>query len=156
MAKSSTHSTPHSSAAWYHHYVAPQGTSMPQYSQRRGLPFGGRNRKLHIVAWNAQNMKSITKLDQLLAQMRKHNIDILIMSETNITDSHTFNKEGFQISYSGETAHPNAGVAFIITPHIRPFIMGFTPHTARIAELSPLTTKTNGPLCPLCPPYDRQ
>jgi exonuclease III len=102
---------------------------MPQHSQHRGLPFGGRNRKLHIVAWSVQNMKTITKLDQLLALMTKHKIDILIMSEINITDSHTFYQEGFQISYSGEKTHPNAGVAFIIAPHIRPYIMGFTPHT---------------------------
>ena len=102
-------------------------------------------------------MKSITKLDQLLALMRKHNIDILIMSETNITDSHTFYKEGFQISYSGETAHPNAGVGFIIAPHIRPFIMGFAPHTARIAELSLRSQPRQMDLFALyAPPYDWQ
>jgi hypothetical protein len=127
MAKSSSHPTPHSTTAWYNHYITPPRGAPPQFTRHRGLPIGGRNRKLHIVAWNVQNMKSITKLDQLMALMKKHKIDILIMSETNITTSNTFYKDGFQISYSGDKSNANAGVGFIISPHMRPFIIGFTP-----------------------------
>ena len=73
--------------------------------------------------------------------MIKYKIDILLMQQTWQTTSSHFQENtqppplNFLIFHSASNKDKHAGVGFIISPKLRPFIMNFTSHSSSIASI---------------------
>ena len=120
-----------SRASWFKSYVQ-------EASGQRLAGIGSRHKKLHIVSWNVEGLRGpegVTKMDQILAHMKRHKIDIVMMQETHDEMSHHYLKSGFQIYLSGTFGHSHAGVGFVIAPHVRPFVYNFIACSSRVCSV---------------------
>jgi len=120
-----------SRASWFKSYVQ-------EASGQRLAGIGSRHKKLHIVSWNVEGLRGpegVTKMDQILAHMKRHQIDIVMMQETHDEMSHHYLKSGFQIYLSGTLGHTHAGVGFVIAPHVRPYVYNFIACSSRVCSV---------------------
>jgi len=71
--------------------------------------------------------------------MLNKDIHILAIQETHGTTMDTFTSDGYKFFLSGKDNEKYAGVGFIVSPSMAPYIKAFTPISHRIAKLQLLT-----------------
>ena len=95
-----THPTPASKTAWYKQFVRSP-------SLVRNPP---KVRHLKIASWNVEGLRDSLKYHLILQFMKAHHVDILLLQETHVVQTHTFIKDGFDFFFSGSLSAHHHGV----------------------------------------------
>ena len=80
-----THPTPASKTAWYKQFV--RSPSLVRNSPKV--------RHLKIASWYVEGLRDSLKYHLILQFMKTHHVDILLLQETHVVQTHTFIEDGF-------------------------------------------------------------
>ena len=120
-----THPTPASKTAWYKQFVRSP-------SLVRNPP---KVRHLKIASWNVEGLRGSLKYHLILQFMKTHHVDILLLQETHVVQTHTCIKDGFDFFFSGSLSAPHHGVGIVTAPSAHPYVSNFIGHDERIAQI---------------------
>ena len=59
----------------------------------------------------------------------------MFLSETCLVDCSHYFVDGYEFYFSSDPGSPEAGVGVVVSPEIRPFVLGFTGQASRICEV---------------------
>jgi len=90
-----------------------------------------KKKTLKIATWNVRTMYQKGKLDNVLQEMERMDIDIMGIAEMRWNDSGRIRKDGHTIIYSGNKNHSN-GVGIIINRRLNERIIGYWPISDRV------------------------
>lgn len=94
-----------------------------------------RGRPSTIATFNVEGVNRLGKRQILLEYMKHKQIQLLCIQETHGTVVDSFVKDGYVFYLSGQDKDSHAGVGFIVSPQLRPHILGLKPLNSRIAVL---------------------
>ena len=96
------------------------------------LPYAS---EIRAVQWNVEDIRQAGLQQQIVREMRTHNWHIMFVSETHLTSPGQYVIDGYHFMFSSAPDCSSAGVGVVIAPWLRPFILSFTAHSARICEV---------------------
>lgn len=95
--------------------------------------------KTRVGTWNVRMLYQAGKLEQLLREIGRYNIDILGMSEMRWTGSGRINSDGMTILHSGHDADHARGVGLVLSARAAAALEGWKPISDRIITTRLLT-----------------
>ena len=113
--------------------LAPNGGN---HYQRRKAPWPTGIAK--AISWNVEGLgDDTTKLEQVIAVMRQHNVAIACIQETHVAAAPLFEVEGYFVILSGgvDERREYAGVGFVVAPWAKHAITSFTQYNSRMAGI---------------------
>ena len=87
-----------------------------------------------IGTWNVRSMNQ-GKLDMVMQEMPRVNINILGISELKWTGMHKFNSDNHYIYYCGKESHRKNGVALTVNKRIRNTVFGYNLKNDRMISV---------------------
>lgn len=96
-----------------------------------GFTQNGRGSTLKIGTWNVRTLYQAGKLDNVIMEMKRLDLDIIGISEARWTDSGSLDKDGYVFYFSGGQHHIN-GVGVIIKKKYEKSMQGYIPISDRV------------------------
>lgn len=91
--------------------------------------------KFKIGTWNVRKMKEYGKLNTVCNEMKRCNIQLLGISETNWNGQGSFRAQGSElVLFSGNEENYSHGVAIILTKEAQNALIGYSPVNDRIIK----------------------
>ena len=121
-----------------------QGTRLSAGNQAEGDKYAtGRNRfklqlrkKLNIGTWNVRKLKEGGKFNTVYKEMKRCNIQILGISETNWNGQGSFRAQGGKlVLFSGVEENYSHGVAIVLNKDTQHALIGYSPINDRIIQV---------------------
>ena len=91
--------------------------------------------KMRIGSPNVQGFADTLKLKNALLIMQKHNLDVLMLSETRSTSYYSYQSEKHLVILSGNSRDKYAGVGSIIAPQVRRHLLDVMQDSTRLLHL---------------------
>ena len=88
--------------------------------------------KTKIGTWNVRTLYQDGRLEQLLREMKKYNLDILGISEMRWTGQGKITSEDTTILYAGKEDHHSSGVGILLNKEAAQALEGWKPVNDRI------------------------
>ena len=90
------------------------------------------------ATWNVEGLRSPGKHHVLVRAMETYHLDIVLLQETHTQGAASYcirDHLFYLVGSSDRKCDAHAGVGFILAPHMRKYVIRFTPYHARVAAL---------------------
>ena len=114
-------------------FVDPKNNSRLKLSMPKLYPW-------KFATLNVEDLRSTIKYKRIQQFFQEYEIDVLAIQETHTAHNDYYCKDGLHYFLMGSPIDTHAGVGFVVSPRIMPFVYKFNPISTRIASINVRTT----------------